>query len=137
MGDGFDAESGSMVNLMGTEFLIDGVPLDSLVAGEAFTINDRDVTLSGLLADGTPFSFELNSTVSFGEDFFAPDATLTVTLSGGLLGDVNKDGVVDFLDISPFISVLSTGGFQNEADIDSSGTVDLLDISPFIVLLSS
>ena len=54
-----------------------------------------------------------------------------------LLGDANKDGVVDFLDISPFISVLSTGGFQNEADIDSSGMVDFLDISPFIVLLSS
>jgi len=135
--DVFDAESGSMVNLMGTEFLLDGVLLDSLVAGEAFTINDRDVTLSGLLADGTPFEFDLNSTTNFFEDSFAPDATLTVTLSGALLGDVNKDGVVDFLDISPFISLLSTGEFQDEADIDSSGTVDFLDISPFIVLLSS
>ena len=133
----FNAESGSMVNLMGTEFLLDGVLLDSLVAGEAFTINDRDVTLSGLLADGTPFEFDLNSTTNFFEDSFAPDATLTVTLSGGLLGDVNKDGVVDFLDISPFISLLATGEFQDEADIDSSGTVDFLDISPFILLLSN
>ena len=133
MGDEFNANSGSMV----TEFSLDDVPLDSLVAGEAFTINDRDVTLSGLLADGTPFEFDLNSTTNFFEDSFAPDATLTVTLSGALLGDVNKDGVVDFLDISPFISLLSTGEFQDEADIDSSGTVDFLDISPFIVLLSS
>jgi hypothetical protein len=53
-----------------------------------------------------------------------------------LLGDVNLDGVVDFLDISPFISVLSSGTFQAEADCDQSGMVDFLDISPFIAILS-
>ena len=54
-----------------------------------------------------------------------------------LLGDVNQDGDVNFLDISPFIAVLATGGIQVEADIDLSGTVNFLDISPFIGLLSS
>ena len=54
-----------------------------------------------------------------------------------LLGDVNRDGVVDFLDISPFIVVLSNSGFQLEADINQDGEVDFLDISPFIVILSS
>jgi hypothetical protein len=53
-----------------------------------------------------------------------------------LLGDVNVDGVVDFLDISPFISALSGGGYQAEADCDQSGVVDFLDISPFIAILS-
>jgi hypothetical protein len=53
-----------------------------------------------------------------------------------LLGDVDLSGTVDFLDISPFISVLSGGGFQAEADCDQSGTVDFLDISPFIAILS-
>ena len=53
-----------------------------------------------------------------------------------LLGDVSLDGTVDFLDISPFITVLSTGEFQVEADIDESGVVDFLDISPFIGILS-
>jgi len=53
-----------------------------------------------------------------------------------LLGDVNQDGVVDFLDISPFIVLLSTGGFLAEADIDQNGTVDFLDISPFIGVLA-
>jgi len=47
------------------------------------------------------------------------------------LGDVNQDGNVDFLDISPFITALSTGAFSCEADIDQNGTVDFLDISPF------
>ena len=53
-----------------------------------------------------------------------------------LLGDVNMDGVVDFFDISPFIAILSSSGFQAEADIDGSGVVDFFDISPFIGLLS-
>ena len=33
-------------------------------------------------------------------------------------GDVNRDGAVNFLDINPFISLLSVGEFQEEADID-------------------
>ena len=53
-----------------------------------------------------------------------------------LLGDVDLSGVVNFLDIGPFILLLSTGEFQAEADIDQSGTVDFLDISPFIAILA-
>ena len=53
-----------------------------------------------------------------------------------LLGDVNLDGVVNFLDISPFIAILTSGTFQAEADCNESGTVDFLDISPFIAILT-
>ena len=53
-----------------------------------------------------------------------------------LLGDLNGDDVVNFLDISPFISLLSTGGFELEADFDGNGEVNFLDISPFIGALS-
>jgi len=53
-----------------------------------------------------------------------------------LLGDVNRDGVVDFFDISPFIVLLSSGEFQAEADVDQSGFVNFFDISPFIIILS-
>jgi len=53
-----------------------------------------------------------------------------------VIGDVNLDGDVDFLDISPFISVLAGGPFQVEADIDENGVVNFLDISPFIAILS-
>lgn len=52
-----------------------------------------------------------------------------------LLGDVNLDEAVNFLDISPFISVLSANGFQLEADINGDGAVNFLDISEFIDLL--
>ena len=53
-----------------------------------------------------------------------------------LLGDVNRDEVVNFLDISPFIALLSQGAVQVEADINGDGNVTFLDISPFIQLLS-
>lgn len=52
-----------------------------------------------------------------------------------LLGDVNLDGFVNFLDIAPMIAILSSSGFQAEADCDENGVVDFLDISPFIDIL--
>ena len=54
-----------------------------------------------------------------------------------LLGDCNFDGEVNFLDISPFIAVLSMNDFLEEADIDENGFVNFLDISLFINLLSN
>ena len=54
-----------------------------------------------------------------------------------LFGDVNLNGTVDFSDISPFISLLSSGGYQLEADINQNGVVGFDDISPFIGVLSS
>ena len=54
-----------------------------------------------------------------------------------VLGDLNQDGVANFLDIAPFISILATGGFQVEADIDRDEAANFLDIGPFIEVLSS
>ena len=53
-----------------------------------------------------------------------------------IVGDVNGDQVVNFLDISPFIALLSSGDFQDEADINQDESVNFLDISPFIILLT-
>ena len=53
-----------------------------------------------------------------------------------LLGDVNLDGTVDFLDIPLFISVVFAGGTQAEADINQDGVVDFLDIPPFIGVIT-
>ena len=64
------------------------------------------------------------------------DSLRIITAPSFSLGDVDMDGVVDFLDIAPFISILSSTDFQIEADIDQDGDVDFFDISPFIELLS-
>jgi hypothetical protein len=57
--------------------------------------------------------------------------------TGFMPGDINQSGAVDFLDISPFIGLLSSGGFQVEADLNEDNAVDFLDISPFIAVLSN
>ena len=81
IGDSFHAFDNSEVNLIGSDFALDGAPLDdSLTTNDAFTIVDRDVTLTGIFTDGSPFSFDLNSADTNGEEFFSPTATLTVTL---------------------------------------------------------
>jgi len=83
IGDFFDAFAGSEVNLFGSDFFLNDVSLsDILTFNEPFTILDRgdDLVLAGLLADGSPFSFDLNFFEVSGDDFFDPNATLTVTL---------------------------------------------------------
>ena len=52
--------------------------------------------------------------------------------AGGLLGDVNCDGVVDLLDIGPFVDLIVTGDFSAKADFNSDGMIDLLDVGPFV-----
>lgn len=53
-----------------------------------------------------------------------------------LLGDVNCDGVINLLDVSPFVELISSGGFSDKADINLDGEVNLQDIGPFIDLLT-
>ena len=63
--------------------------------------------------------------------------SILAELAAPLLGDVNLDGVVDFLDISPFISLLTNNGFQLEADVNQDGAVNFLDINQFIAILAN
>ena len=52
-----------------------------------------------------------------------------------LLGDVNQDGVVNLLDVEPFVSLLGSGQFQAEGDINGDGAVNLLDVGLFVTIL--
>lgn len=143
----FQAVSGSVVNVSGSEFSIDGTPLNNLQPGQPFTISDRDVVLSGILADGEPFSLDLVSEFPInGGSVFLPNATLNVTLEAPiLLGDVNQDGVVNFQDVGAFITILLrsvfsflfSGSFLPEADCNQDGVVNFDDIPAFIEILYS
>ena len=74
--------AGGRLNLIGTEFFIDGERLD-LTFGEEFIIDQRNVTLTGTLTDGSFFENDLNTTFGnfFGDnpDGAAFGATITVT----------------------------------------------------------
>ena len=92
------------------------------------------VTLSELSTDG---GGNLEITVSrSAAHIFVAGLTLTANEPVGLLGDVNLSGAVDFLDIAPFIDLLSSGAFQFEADVNGDGEASFLDIAPFIQVLA-
>ena len=97
--DDYHAFAGNETNIFGTQFILDGLDITStLITNLSSIITARDVTLSGLLADGSPFSFDLNSIISTGADYFDPTAILAITLvqPGDFNGSLNVDGA-DFL----------------------------------------
>ena len=117
--------SGTVVDLAGTEFAIDGSPITGLVIGEPFEVTARDVTLSGVFADGTPFSFDLSPLCCNG-DVFSLYAQLTVTLVPGLCqSDLTGDGVTDLADL---LQVLSSFGVDAGGDTNDDGVTDLADL---------
>ena len=61
---------------------------------------------------------------------FTPDA------GGGMIGDVNCDGIVNLLDVGPFVDAVSSTNFNSKADINQDNSVDLLDVGPFVDLLT-
>ena len=99
---------------------------------------DGTFSITGLsFAVGDTISFVVGNNGAVGGDESALQASVSIERSDVLLGDANCDGVIDFLDIVPFIELLSTGGFKAQADIDQNGEVDFLDIAPFISILNS
>ncbi len=61
---------------------------------------------------------------------------LSITSMSVLLGDVNLDGVVNLLDVAPFVTAITSGTFIPQADINDDGVVNLLDVAPFVELLT-
>jgi hypothetical protein len=109
IGIDFDADSGSVVNIFGKQFSIAGTDITATLAENMpFTVADRNVTLSGILADGTPFDFFLNSTNLSSTDYFHTGATLSITLVSGLMGDFNDDGTVNAADYTAWRNSLGT-----------------------------
>ena len=53
-----------------------------------------------------------------------------------LLGDSNNDNVVDNQDVPAFITSLITGQYSVQSDIDQNGVVNFLDLYPFVQILS-
>ena len=78
---------------------------------------------------GVPVGFEADVQVTNDEVVLTLNAAV-------LLGDTNRDGLVSFLDISPFISLLTSNGFLDQADINRDGVVNFFDVAPFIGILS-
>lgn len=75
------------------------------------------------------------------DELLSPSINTQITLVEGsasvnvLLGDCNLDRVVDFADISSFISILSSQSFLAQADCNQDDVVNFSDIPAFIDIL--
>ena len=60
----------------------------------------------------------------------------SISITDILCGDVSQDGFVNFLDIAPFIALLTSGNYLEQADCNLDAEVSFLDIAPFIASLT-
>ena len=124
----FNASADSEISIVGSEFYLDGVAITGLTVDQARTVSERDVTLSGLLEDMSPFSFDLKSTPSLAEDFFSVNATVTVTLMGHTsTGDYNDNSIVDAADYVVWRNTLDQTGSSLAADGNGNNQIDAGD----------
>ena len=110
---------------------IPNVVVDEVVYDDLLPWPDADGSGQSLVRD------DLDANGNFAASWIAAVPTPGAFETTFLLGDTNLDGVVNFGDISQFISLLQVGTFLDEADINRDGLVNFLDISPFITILRS
>ncbi|MEM9413725.1 MAG: hypothetical protein AAGA30_21635, partial [Planctomycetota bacterium] len=115
---------------------IDLLPLN----GNAPLLPGDSVVLSTYISGANPES-TLNLLVAMHDEDFSDCCSRVVAVTTPacpndiLKGDVNCDGVVDLLDVQPFVALLFNASYDVKADINCDGVVDLLDIQPFIAIL--
>jgi len=147
----FRALPNSVVNLSGTDFAIDGVPMTGLVLNTPFEVPNRNVTISGTLRDGSTFSNFLDSITPISQLNFGPfptladleavpgfasrSSTINVILVPGI-GDFDADRDVDADDIDFYNGNLDqSASFNSDLDLNNDGTITLVDHDQHVMTL--
>ncbi len=127
---------------------VDGQPQLVARVGDPFDVNDDPMiedlkTVSLIRAnlssggeDGQTVALNNAGQLAFQLDFVDGTAGVFIAMPAFVLGDINGDGVVNLLDVAPFVELLTTGEYLPAADINGDGTVNLLDVGPLVELLS-
>ena len=120
----FFLEAGSLANFYGQEFHLNGEVIDGLAFDESYVLTDRDGVLTGLLADGSPFSFSLTQVSGRGSR--PHEGTITLNLIAEMLrGDFNHDGQVNAADYTVWRNTLGTSVTPGSgADANFDGRID-------------
>ena len=131
------------VEILDTEFnlhaeTITTVPFGSVTNSLGIPVNDRICLLGTSLQGIECFAVFLSG---FEGDFelasgFGPSLTEIELYGNSIPGDVNRDGVVNLLDIEPFIDAIADGNYDAAADTNADCAVNLLDVNTFIQILT-
>ena len=117
----------------------DSIDVDTIAGLSDSSTSDDSFLFNIVLGPGTyflevrPTDVDISDFPSSGDQYFL---VTSLVPSDVLLGDTDLNGVVNFLDIPSFITILFTGEFQAEADIDQSGEVNFLDIPLFVAIVA-
>ena len=116
-----DAGNGPFQPAIGDEFTI-----IAAVAG----VNGQFSQVPMSILDGTGYEWEVL--------YNSNDVTIRVsnTIPNTYLGDINQDGLVNLLDVTPFVSVVESGEYNVFADVNCDGLVNLLDVNAFVALMT-
>ncbi len=108
-------------------------------SGNSYAATGTTITFNGTRATVTTATG--THTVSM-DDYAYLEFSDTQLQGGGtaLPGDVNKDGVVDIIDINCIVDVLMGGNdgsaLTNNGDVNGDGVVDVIDINCVIMIIT-
>ena len=129
---------GSRALLAASDDLAFANPTFSNNASRGFDFSDPTATDQwSISADGRTISIEMQVDSNTLDELRILTAAASIEIPNKFaLGDIDRNGEINFFDISPFIALLSGGGFQFEADINGDGFVTFLDIAGFVAALA-
>ncbi len=112
-----------------------GIPV--LDVGDEFTVLTANGGVSGQF-DNAPVSIGVGEGYQWEVIYSPNDVTIRVDsiIPNLVLGDIDGDGAVTLLDVSPFVDAINSGVYIIQADLNCDGAVNLLDVSLFVDLLS-
>ncbi len=106
-------------------------------AGEPGNVTSIAATLPDILSVQGPYVISGSDPPIALDSMIGTSIAMATVTSSFELGDINRDGDVNLLDVAPFIDLITSGLFQCEADLNSDGLVNLLDVGPFVDVLSN
>jgi hypothetical protein len=92
------ADDDSLIHLYVLDFNLNGVELPDIQIGETTTIELRNLSLNGILADGSPIKLDMSIIHPILGGNFEDNVVVKVTLFDILPGDYNDDGIVNAAD---------------------------------------
>ena len=110
---------------------------DPMTVNGTFLVNAFQNFSAPITGTGSTLTLTFNFTGNGGNELIAfNNMLIEADTSKDLVGDVNCDGLIDLLDVNPFVTAVSNSTLDPKADIDGNGSDDLLDVAPFVQLLT-